>query len=737
MNELDFKKMSHRFFSDNDDLANLWQKKYSNDKTPGEVFKNMAKLASEVEAPEKQAEWESNFNEILQDWKFIPGGRILYGLNESIKDPKVKVGLSNCFVIPASEDNLESILNSGSVMAKIFSRGGGVGINLDKIRPKGAIVNNSAGVSDGVVPFMNIFSNITENISIMGRRGALLLSLSVDHPDVIEFINSKTDLSKITSANISVRLTDDFMETVINEGMWKMLFTVKDTGEVIERTLPSNDIFNTFIKNSNMTGEPGAIFWDKVEKYSPNYYFPNHRVAGQNPCSEETLPEFGACLLGSVTLSKFVKHGLMKRAEVDWDSLKTHLQYGLRFLDNVIDLQIKYKLYPHNEQLEIAKSGRQAGLGILALHDFLILLGKRIDSEDGLEMVAKLSKFITNTVYEYDMDIAKEKGAFPDWDYDLWMKSDFVKELSPHLHEKAKECGVRNISMMSFAPTGSLSMLAGTSSGIEPIFQKSYDRVVKLGGDDKIIEVLHPLYKRYLEKNYDIDESVFVTAHEIPWEKRIRLQAILQKNLDTAISSTINVPADTKDETVRNIYIEAWKQGLKGITIYRDGSRTGILLKKKRRPDTLEAKVYQLKLAETTYYITISDIMEDGELNRKPFEIFVNSRDDNELLKVVTRLISAIMRRTDDITFVIKQLRKSANGSGLLEGIANIIEKHITKKQIKPVVLKPIEVKSLQTTKIKTTGLQECPECHQKTLAMEGGCADCKNPDCNYGRCSI
>ena len=1181
----------------NEDVSKIWRTKYHPEKTPGELWKEMAKLASEVEEPNKQKEWEDNFNDILQDFKFIPGGRILYGLNESIKDPQKKIGLSNCFVVPAPNDSIESIFDTAKILARIYSRGGGCGVSLDKIRPKGAIVNNSAERSDGVVPFMKIFSSVTENISINGRRGALLLTLSVDHPDIIEFINSKCDLKDITAANISVRLTDDFMKAVINDEMWNLTFHVKSTGEKIDRSLPANEIFDLFIKNSNATGEPGGVYWDKVEKFSPNYHFPNHRVAGQNPCSEETLPEFGACLLGSVVLSKFVKYGLTKRAEVDWDSLRLHLQHGLRFLDNVIDLQIKYKLYPHNEQLKIAQSGRQSGLGITGLHDYLILQGKRIDSEDGLAAVDKLSEFITDVVYSYGMDIAKEKGAFPDWDYDLWMKSDFVKSLPSHLHEKAKECGVRNISMMSFAPTGSLSIIAGSSSGIEPIFQKSYDRIVKLGGAEKIIKVLHPLYERYLEKNYDIDESVFVTSHEISWEKRIRLQAILQRRLDTAISScltlenhmintdkglkyiedvvnpgdnntftgingeyitlnhnnekskitdgyingiadtykvefskgnniigtknhklqiltnnydtkwveigdiqngdyvvgrmnlgcfgnsqtciskingkfeskikdvmhgntkkiklpgrvttkfarllgylisdgcvndngitlsqlnnnvvsdftnlvkelfdidvyvyrdkrvsdnellsvsansrilrdfieyigitrsaftktipkvifegagrtqtaefikgltldgfvskdklgvmttiskklanelilllnqfgiianimcnpegerkfpqggiyetkesfsvyvtgysaykfiknigfaedrknkeakekfktqqyfrnelfgnipdygimenirdkclphinsnklyselhsytnrsnytrsversqiqyfkdlnilidipdyimdptyrfmevkdvtyngkketldvsvdnghsyivnnlishnTINLPSDTTDETVRNIYIEAWKQGLKGITVYRDGSRSGILIRKKKRPAVLESKTYQIKSEEVTYYVTISDNMDQGELKKKPFEIFINSQKPNDLIGVVTRLMSAIMRRTDDVSFIVRQLRKSANGHGgdFLKKLANVIEEHIGKKKV--IDIQHIAVSPISISRPRVSGFQECPSCKQMTLVMENGCNSCKNPSCGYGACGI
>lgn len=287
INDFELSKIAHKYFNDNKDTAEIWYKKYGvNGESPADVWKEIAKLTSEMETPENQKFWESKFNELLNDWKFVPAGRILFGLREDVKNPnRRKITLSNCFVIPSPEDNLESIFETGKIMAKIYASGGGVGLDLSNIRPKGSKVNNSAIVSDGVKPFMELYSQITNTIAISGRRGALMLSIDVEkNPDVLEFINSKKDLGKVNYANISIKLSDAFMNAVINKSNWSIEFTVKDTGEKIIKDFNANDLFDIIVKNAHSSAEPGILFWDTIKNYSPNKYFTENEIVNVNPC---------------------------------------------------------------------------------------------------------------------------------------------------------------------------------------------------------------------------------------------------------------------------------------------------------------------------------------------------------------------------------------------------------------------------------------------------------------------
>lgn len=448
-------------------------------------------------------------------------------------------------------------------------------------------------------------------------------------------------------------------------------------------------------------------------------------------CGEMPLPAWGNCNLGSMNLTKFVKYGFTKRAEFDYDYFKESIKSAVRFLDNINEIAIKYNLYSFKQQVEEVSQTRRVGLGIMGLGDMFVMLGIKFDSMEALETADSIFKTFRDTSYLASIDISKEKEPFKNWDYDKWVKSDFCKILPVEIKELAKKHGMRNLTTNSLAPSGTISIISGVSSGIEPIFKLEYDRKIRMGEDDKIIKVYHPIYQKFLEKNYDFDISLWRTAHDIKWQSRIELQGVIQKYIDTAISSTVNLDKETTVETIKDIYISAWKNKLKGITVYRDGSRSGILLTKKSRPETLESKTYQIKSNNVTYYVTISDIMEDGDLKKKPFEIFINSRDNNDLLSVITRLISAIMRRTDDPSFVITQLIKSANGEygDFLNKLAEIIRKHMNGRYRK----------HLQEAKISynenTTYLSECPGCKELSVVNENGCRTCKK--CGWSACEI
>jgi len=739
MDDMELLSIAEKYFLGDVNIAKIWFKKYGiNGETPVDIWKRLAKLTAEMEKDEKQKEWDSNFYDLLKDWKFVPGGRILFALTEDIKNKtgRRKITPFNCFVLPSPEDNLESIFDIVQKAARVYSYGGGVGIDLSKIRPAGSKVNNSAIYSDGVVPFMNLYSAVTTNIAISGRRGAMLLSISDKSPDLTNFINAKKDHTKINSANISVKLSDAFMKAVETDGDWEMFFKVKDSGEEVKQTVKARIIFANIVENNWNSAEPGILFWDKILHWTPNEHFDESPLIGTNPCGEQPLPAWGNCNLGSINLTKFVKWAFASRAEFDWEGFKTTVKTAVRFLDNVNELSIKYKLFPFQEQIDESVRSRRIGLGVMGLADMFVMLGIKYDTEKGIDFAKRLFETMRNTAYEYSCEIGEEKGSFKMWNYEKWSKAKFVQNMPDYIKEKAKK-GLRNLTLLSVAPTGSIALLAGVSSSTEPIFSLEYHRTVNLGdsGQGQTLKFYHPLYKRFLDKKYEMDESIWTTAHNIDWKFRIRMQGIIQQYVCTAISNTVNLPATSTQQDVHDIYMTAWKEGLKGITIYRDGCRENILTTKKSRPYELIGKTYQIKdEKEDTFYITINNILEG--VKYRPFEIFINSKESNEYLSVITRLLSAIFRRTSDAEFVIKQLEKSSkNGDGLLLKLAQVINDHMGIKQSAlNKTLIPITTLNLSKEE-KSDGLQTCPQCGKKTLKKEGGCEECI--ECGFGKCSI
>lgn len=735
MDDMELLSIAEKHFNGDVNIAKIWYKKYGiNGESPVDIWKRLSKLVAEMEKDENQKEWDGNFYDLLKDWKFVPGGRILFAITDDIKNKtgRRKITPFNCFVLPQPEDNLESIFDVVQKAARVYSYGGGVGIDVSKIRPAGAKVNNSAIYSDGVVPFMNLYSAVTTNIAISGRRGAMLLSISDKSPDILNFINAKKDHTKITSANISVKLSDAFMKAVEQDGDWEVYFKVKDSGEEIKKTYKAKEIFDNIIKNNWQSAEPGVLFWDKVLHWTPNEFFDESPIIGTNPCGEQPLPAWGNCNLGSINLTKFVKWAFTSRADFDWESFKTTIKHSVRFLDNINEISIKHKLFPFQEQIDESAKSRRIGLGVMGLADMFVMLGIKYDTEKAIDFSKRLFETMRNTAYEYSCDLGKEKGSFKMWDYEKWLKAKFVQNLPESIKERAKN-GLRNLTLLSIAPTGSIALLAGVSSSTEPVFSLEYHRTVNLGdsGQGQTLKFYHPLYKKYLDKKYDMDEKIWTTAHKIDWKFRIRMQGIIQQYVCTAISNTVNLPSSSTEQEIYDIYMTAWHEGLKGITIYRDGCRENILTTKKSRPYELVGKTYQIyDENDVTYYVTVNNILEG--VKYRPFEIFINSKETNEYLNVITRLLSAIFRRTSDSEFVIKQLEKSSKKeNGLLLGLAKVISDHMGIKK------NPAPILSVPTLNTQSDGLQSCPQCGKKTLKKEGGCEECTNPDCGYGKCSI
>ncbi len=740
-----------RYF-DNDELrANVFIKKYALkdekgnliEKTPQEFFRRIAKAIASVEKDRDY--WEEKFYYILDEFKFVPAGRILFGAGNYFVP---KNTLLNCYVVPIKEDSIEGIYECAKEMARTYSWGGGVGTDISILRPSNSPVLNSARFSTGAVSFMHLFSLTTGLIGQSFRRGALMITIDINHPDVELFIyaKSKPDFftmevikqnsykyneeqlklieailvrQQVKYANISIKIRDDFMRAVENDDIWELWYPdivrnpkiseseieemlklgcaitfdrilspydvnlykgefmlyETNSGQIeykgrrfelrkkrVYRIVKARELWDKIVRSAWETAEPGLIFWDNIIKNHNAQYF--QPLLSTNPCSEKPLPAYGNCDLGSLNLTKFVKGN-----DWDYELLKEVIPIAVRFLDNVIDVSG----YPLKEQEKASKEARRLGLGILGLADALAMMKVRYDSDKALEKVENLLKFIRNESYRASVELAKEKGSFEKFNFDEWSKSEYVQRLPKDIIEDIKKYGIRNVEILSIAPTGSISILAGNvSSGIEPIFSLKYIRY-SLGS---FYYVYHPLVKKYLNKTDEeiTDEDLkklpdyFRTAHEINWEYRVKLQGLIQKYVDSAISSTINLPNDIDPETVKKLYFMAWKEGCKGITIYREGSREGVLITekkervlkptKKERPFAVSGVTYKIKYKGRKWYVTVN-----ADERGMPIEIFAHSSDmvGLEWSTALSMMISAVLRRlseNDDPSFIVENLFK-------------------------------------------------------------------------------
>ena len=527
---------------------------------------------------------------LIKEKKFIFGGRILAnrGLNKTGK----KITLSNCYVIPAPEDNLESIFDCSAKLARTYSYGGGCGIDVSKLRPKGAAVNNAARSTSGTTSFMDFFSYVTGLIGQEGRRGALMISLECTHPDLEEFINLKSDLDLCTKANISVRVSDAFMEAVVNDRDWELRFETER--DLIKKTIKARDVFMLLAKRNWEMAEPGILYWDRIKNYNMLNTDPNFSFAGVNPCAEEPLPAGGSCLLGSINLSEFVCNPFTSRAHVNYDELEKTVAVSVRALNQV--LLEGMDLHPLEIQRKSVYNWRQIGLGTMGLGDMLIKLGVRYGSEDSIDAINSIFKFIATTAVETSLQLAKLEGCYPMCNKEALAESSFIKalDLPSAVIEDIKKFGLFNSQLLTCAPTGSIGTMFQISTGVEPNFAFHFNRrTVSLNSEETTYTVdadIVEQYKKHLNITGEyILPKEFVTAAQIKPIDRIKVQATLQKWIDASISSTINLPESTTVEEVFNIYLEAWKHGLKGVTIWRDNcQRQGILSTPKKEETDLK-----------------------------------------------------------------------------------------------------------------------------------------------------
>ncbi len=636
---------------------------------PKENLKLLSKYGQEREflSETKIIDYFKNFNYI------IPQGSIM----ASLGNPYVIASLSNCIVLPEIYDSYGGIFYTDQQLAQLFKRRCGVGIDISTLRPEGIRVANAAGTSSGAVSFMDRFSNTTREVAQSGRRGALMITMDIAHPDIEKFITIKQDLSKITGANVSVRLSDEFMNAVATHSDFTLRFPIESSSPLFTKKVKAYDLWNTIIKCAYMTAEPGLIFWDRQHHYSTSSVYPGFKNISTNPCSEIAMQGGDSCRLIALNLFNFIEFPFTKKAKFNYKKFYEITYEAQRLMDDLVDLELeqverilgKIKSDPEPNKIktveeetwklfyESGKKGRRTGLGFTALADTLGGLGLKFDSEAAFIELETIMKIKCEAEFNSSIDMAIERGKFENFNPEIENTSDFVTMLEkkfPEVYKRMMKFGRRNISLSTVAPTGSLSILAQTSSGIEPVFQLSYKRRKKINRNDKNarvdfvdasgdswqeFDVYHPKLKLEMESviGWTIGKSIYSgsTADEIDWMQRLKMQSIVQKYTTHSISSTINLPFDVSQKKVGEIYFEAWKQGLKGITVYREGSRSGVLISENKknaapigiigtkRPDKIVAEVIRFMNLNEKWIAFI------GLIDSRPYEIFTGKSEDS------------------------------------------------------------------------------------------------------------
>lgn len=828
------------YFKGDELAASTWRNKYAaeGEQTPDDTHRRLAKEFARVES---NYHWKgsnrmklSNYGyqrpnldeeaiyQLFKDFKYIiPGGSVMSGCGTG-----ALVSLSNCFVIGSPKDSYAEIMKTRSQQAQLMKRRGGVGYDLSQLRPRGAKVNNAARSSTGAASFMDVCSDITNEVAQNGRRGALMLSMSINHPDIEEFITKKQDLTKVTGANISVKVTDEFMQAVVNDEEYYLRFPVDvelpkvreeipygelvPFGNLIDKNVSfikkvrARELWDTLMHCAWNTAEPGIMFEGAMHNYSPDGVYPDFKMVGTNPCGEIPMGPFDSCRLIHINLSSYIVDPFTDKAHIDEELLYMHSYEAMRLADDLVDLEIEavdriinivkndtddteFKLW--SKIKETAIQGRRAGLGFTGLADAIAMLGLKYDSDEGISQVGQLMKVMFKGQLDSNIDMAIERGAFPAWDKNKENEgNDWYHWLSANFPEEATKMnlfGRRNISNSTVAPTGTVSILAGTSSGIEPIFLPFYQRkrkcmsesdrvdyVDKVGEKYTLFTVVHPNLKRWAVETMNYSESEVnewslgvwkevwkespyygSTAPEIDWRQRVKLQGVVQKYITHSISSTVNLDRETTEEEIADIYIEAWKQGLKGITIYRDGCREGVLTQVEKpktiegrqapkRPKELEADAYLIKAKGEQFIILV------GMLEGKPYEVFafrprnpisfkphkgvitkvskmhysftsdvfhidnLELANENVEENAATLYSSMLLRHGVDIKYIVKTAKKvNDNITSFSSAMCRVLSKYIPNEEVAG---------------------EKCPQCGGKII-REAGCKHCES--CDYSAC--
>lgn len=706
----------------------------------------------------------SEIANLIKEKKFLFGGRIL--ANRGLENKGRKISLSNCYVIEPPEDNIESIFDCAKKLARTYSYGGGCGVDISKLSPRGAKVNNAAKETTGSVSFMDLYSMVTGLIGQAGRRGALMLSLSCEHPDLEEFIGIKSDLDRVTKANISIRITDKFMAAVKNKTPFTLSFTRLETGETITKEIDAYEMFHKMCEMNWDYAEPGMLFWDRINNWNLLSCDDEFEYAGTNPCAEEPLPAGGSCLLGSINLAEFACD-----TGFDFESFKHCVKSSVIALNEVLDEGLP--LHPLKEQRESVYDWRQIGLGIFGLADLLIKLGIKYGSPEAIDLCDMIGHTMADMAIKTSAVLAKEYGVYPKYKPEAVEQSAFYsKNALGETKELVESFGLRNSQLLTIAPTGSLSTMLGVSGGIEPIFANYYTRKTEsLKGHDEYYKVYTPIVKEYMDKHGLKDDSelpdYFVTAQTLDYKNRIYMQSIWQSHIDASISSTVNVPNDFTVEQVEGLYMTAWDAGLKGVTIFRDGcKRAGILTIKENVEDIVEkphrlergmiikaddnciGKKRTLRTGCGTLHCEAFFDPDNGQLLETYFSKG-SSGGCNNFMIGLSRMISLAARGGIDVYSIVDQLKSSgtcpsyavrtatkhdtSKGSSCPVAIGNALLE-MYEEMMNEVGFSDIEEKELEviTPKIVPVSKAKCPQCGGE-LVFEGGCNTCKN--CGWSKC--
>lgn len=706
----------------------------------------------------------SEIANLIKEKKFLFGGRIL--ANRGLENKGRKISLSNCYVIEPPEDNIESIFDCAKKLARTYSYGGGCGVDISKLSPRGAKVNNAAKETTGSVSFMDLYSMVTGLIGQAGRRGALMLSLSCEHPDLEEFIGIKSDLDRVTKANISIRITDKFMAAVKNKTPFTLSFTRLETGETITKEIDAYEMFHKMCEMNWDYAEPGMLFWDRINNWNLLSCDDEFEYAGTNPCAEEPLPAGGSCLLGSINLAEFACD-----TGFDFESFKHCVKSSVIALNEVLDEGLP--LHPLKEQRESVYDWRQIGLGIFGLADLLIKLGIKYGSPEAIDLCDMIGHTMADMAIKTSAVLAKEYGVYPKYKPEAVEQSAFYsKNALGETKELVESFGLRNSQLLTIAPTGSLSTMLGVSGGIEPIFANYYTRKTEsLKGHDEYYKVYTPIVKEYMDKHGLKDDSelpdYFVTAQTLDYKNRIYMQSIWQSHIDASISSTVNVPNDFTVEQVEGLYMTAWDAGLKGVTIFRDRcKRAGILTIKENVEDIVEkphrlergmiikaddnciGKKRTLRTGCGTLHCEAFFDPDNSQLLETYFSKG-SSGGCNNFMIGLSRMISLAARGGIDVYSIVDQLKSSgtcpsyavrtatkhdtSKGSSCPVAIGNALLE-MYEEMMDEVGFSDIEEKELEviTPKIVPVSKAKCPQCGGE-LVFEGGCNTCKN--CGWSKC--
>ena len=746
----------------------IWDAKYrfkTNDGVPVDAeiedsWRRVAKALAEAEA--EPSVWEPKFYEALEGFRFLPAGRILSGAGT-----ERRVTLFNCFVMGDIGDDLGQIFNHLKEAALTMQQGGGIGYDFSTLRPKGAPVKGVGADASGPLSFMDVWDAMCRTIMSAGaRRGAMMATMRCDHPDIEDFISAKRTVGRLRNFNLSVLATDPFMAAVEADAEWPLVFNGRTF-----KTIRAKGLFDQITKATYDYAEPGVIFIDRINKRNNLHYC--EEIHSTNPCGEQPLPAYGACLLGSINLAKLVRDPFTAHARIDRDELAELVGTAIRMMDNTIDVSG----FPLEAQRAEAEAKRRIGLGMTGLADALMMVGLRYGTDEAAAQAKSWAQQIERAAYLTSAGLAEEKGAFPLYKEEPYLAGETIRGLEPEVRDAIKKHGIRNALLTSVAPTGTISLVAdNVSSGIEPVFALAYTRKVLQPDGSRVEEEVsdHALRRfRAIHGEDVVLPDYFVTAQDLTPAEHVRMQAAVQAHVDSAISKTVNVPADISFEAFQAVYLDAYKSGCKGCTTYRPNDITGSVLEVKapekkvetpveaapepvgarfdmdlmRRPDKVVGATYKLRWPDSEHamYVTVNDIEMDGV--RRPLEVFVNSKNLEHYAWVValTRMISAVFRRGGEVAFVAEELKQVFDPRGgqwsqgkyvpsLVAAIGEVLERHMRETGfLQPVELQVGTAKGVASAAPSGSLGQLCPKCSQPGLVREAGCLSCMH--CGWSKC--